>query len=101
MAQDVHERISSSHYSYQKLAKAFVRHDVMFGFKYLMDAQAKACLDIAESIEFGNQYIHGQRFRNALSELKESLDDLQNNLTQEPTAALNHLKFRFIRKIDT
>ena len=95
IAQDIHERISSSHYKYHELAKEFVHHDVMFRFKYLVDAQAKACLDIAESIKCGKQYVHGQRFRNALLELKASLDDLQNNHTKSRTAALKHLHFLF------
>lgn len=51
IAQDIHERVSSTHYRYQELAKHFERSDVLFRFKYLLEAQAKACHEIASFSE--------------------------------------------------
>ncbi|MEL0611308.1 FUSC family membrane protein, partial [Vibrio echinoideorum] len=44
IAQDIHERVSSTLYRYQELAKLFERSDVLYRFKYLLEAQATACI---------------------------------------------------------
>lgn len=77
LAQDIHERISSSHYRYQDLAENFGRSDVLFRFKYLLESQAKSCRDIASAIRLGKEYQHSQESVVALDELQSSIHHLQ------------------------
>jgi YccS/YhfK family integral membrane protein len=49
-AQDIHERISSSHYPYEALADALFHSDIMFRFGRLIRLQAMACRARAEEI---------------------------------------------------
>ncbi len=77
IAQDIHERVSSSHYRYQDLATEFERSDVLFRFKYLLESQAQACRDIAHAIRLGNEYTHTDQSILALAELQNSLGYLE------------------------
>ncbi|EJG1714607.1 YccS family putative transporter [Vibrio parahaemolyticus] len=77
IAQDIHERVSSSHYRYQDLATEFERSDVLFRFKYLLETQAQACQDIAQAIQLGNEYTHTDESILALAELQNSLAYLE------------------------
>jgi YccS/YhfK family integral membrane protein len=49
-AQDIHERISSSHYPYEALADALFHSDIMFRFGRLIRLQAAACRARADEI---------------------------------------------------
>ena len=77
LAQDLHERISSSHYPYQALAEAFFHSDVLFRCQRLLRLQAATCAALGESIRLG------QAFRDDAGNA-QALDDLQ--------AALEHLR---------
>ncbi|OTW28247.1 TIGR01666 family membrane protein, partial [Vibrio parahaemolyticus] len=77
IAQDIHERVSSSHYRYQDLATEFERSDMLFRFKYLLETQAQACRDIAQAIQLGNEYTHTDESILALAELQNSLAYLE------------------------
>ncbi|SUB65903.1 YccS family putative transporter [Photobacterium damselae] len=81
MAQDIHERVSSSHYRYQDLATTFQRSDVLFRFQRLLRAQAMACRDIAKALAIGKPYQHLEITEKTLDELRESINYLkaQNN----------------------
>lgn len=50
IAQDVHERTSSSHEQYSFLADAFFHSDVLYRCQRVLDLLGKDCLGIAESI---------------------------------------------------
>lgn len=50
MAQDVHERVSSSHYPYDTLAAAFFHSDVLFRCARLLGLQADHCRRRAEAL---------------------------------------------------
>ncbi|MBD1577541.1 TIGR01666 family membrane protein [Vibrio sp. S11_S32] len=94
LAQDIHERISSSHYRYQDLAEHFSRSDVLFRFKHLMITQAKACRSISEALETGSQYQYDGDSILALDELQASmqyLKDQQNPDWKLPLAQLFYL----------
>ncbi len=77
LAQDIHERASSTHYRYQELAEQFERSDILFRFKYLISSQAQACREIASSIQLGNPYDHSSASGQALSEAQNALQYLQ------------------------
>ncbi|MDR3519138.1 MAG: YccS family putative transporter [Azospirillaceae bacterium] len=50
IAQDIHERASSSHYPYDKFAEAFFHSDVMFRCQRLLRQQAATCRERARAI---------------------------------------------------
>lgn len=53
IAQDVHERASSSHYPYNRLAEAFFHSDVLFRCQRLLNQQGKACQALALTAGYG------------------------------------------------
>ncbi|NOI13730.1 YccS family putative transporter [Vibrio hepatarius] len=95
LAQDIHERISSSHYRYQELAEHFGRYDILFRFKYLLETQAKACREIANSIRLGKEYQHTGDSILALDELMSSLSYLQSQENPQWRSLLNQLNYLF------
>lgn len=95
VAQDIHERASSTHYRYQELAEHFGRTDILFRFKYLLETQAKACRDIAHSIRIGARYQHASDSVLALDELQLSLAYLQQQKQSEWKMLLAQLGYLF------
>ena len=81
LAQDIHERVSSSHYRYQDLAVSFARSDVLFRVQKLLLAQADACQALARTLAMGKHYTGSDHGTEALAELEQSLTWLhqQNN----------------------
>ncbi len=95
LAQDIHERISSTHYRYQELANHFERSDVLFRFKHLLQQQADSCRAIAQSIKSGISYSHDSDSIIALDELQLSLNFLQQQHNQEWKTSLTQLGYLF------
>ncbi len=95
LAQDIHERVSSSHYRYQELADHFGRSDILFRFKYLLETQAKACRDIAQSIRLGHSYQHDSASIVALDELQLSLSYLRQQERRDWKSLLGQLGYLF------
>ncbi|BDR16140.1 YccS family putative transporter [Vibrio sp. STUT-A11] len=95
IAQDIHERVSSSHYRYQDLANEFERSDVLFRFKYLLESQARACRDIAQAIQLGNEYTHTNESVLALAEVQNSLNYLEEQKQSHWKRLLGQLTYLF------
>ncbi|KOO15835.1 hypothetical protein AKJ18_06710 [Vibrio xuii] len=95
LAQDIHERISSTHYRYQELAHHFERSDVLFRFKHLMETQAQSCREIAEAILLGKEYQHNDDSVIALDELQNSLNYLQEQKNPQWRLLLGQLGYLF------
>ncbi|MGL5007029.1 MAG: YccS family putative transporter [Plesiomonas sp.] len=74
VAQDIHERASSTHHQYRALAQRFCHSDVLFRFQRLLMLQAKACRQLAQAILNGNEYHHDFRFERAFLLLKSALE---------------------------
>ncbi|KPG91519.1 hypothetical protein AEQ67_30655 [Pseudomonas sp. RIT-PI-q] len=77
LAQDIHERASSSRYPYNALADAFFHSDVMFRCQRLLRQQGKACRALAESIQMRQPFVYDASFAEALSDLHASLEHLR------------------------
>ncbi|ROM43277.1 TIGR01666 family membrane protein [Pseudomonas poae] len=77
LAQDIHERASSSHYPYNALAEAFFHSDVLFRCQRLLRQQGKACQSLAESIQLRQPFIYDDSFAEALGDLNASLEHLR------------------------
>ncbi|WP_413283245.1 YccS family putative transporter [Vibrio sp. MA40-2] len=86
LAQDIHERMSSTHYRYQDLAHSFIHSDVMFRFKYLLELQALACSKIATCINSGESYKHSAESNHALEDIQKSVAYLKQQPTTNPTS---------------
>lgn len=73
VAQDIHERASSSHFQYQVLREKFRYSDVLFRFQRLLSMQAKACNHLSQSILMHQKYQHDPRFERAFTFLDAAL----------------------------
>lgn len=100
VAQDIHERASSSHVQYQALSQQFRHSDILFRFQRLLAKQARACQQLAQSILLRQKYLHNPRFEPAFSRLEEALTRVSATPeNRELTGALSHL-LRNLRAID-
>jgi YccS/YhfK family integral membrane protein len=73
VAQDIHERISSSHYPYDELAEALYHSDLMFRFGHLLRLQAIACRERADAIRRIAPLTSIALPRAALDDLREAI----------------------------
>ncbi len=100
VAQDIHERASSSHVQYQALSQQFRHSDILFRFQRLLAKQARACQQLAQSILLRQKYQHSPRFEPAFSRLEEALTRVTiTPENRELTRALSHL-LKNLRAID-
>ncbi len=95
LAQDIHERVSSTHYRYQELADHFERSDVLFRFKHLLQKQSQACRKVAQSIQLGLPYDHDNDSVIALDELQLSIYHLQEQNNKQWKISLAQLGYLF------
>ncbi|MDM0040130.1 YccS family putative transporter [Variovorax sp. J22G21] len=77
IAQDIHERASSSHYPYDALIEAFFHSDVLFRCQRLMRVQGRECGALARAILLRVPYVKGEESAAALQDLHSSIDQLQ------------------------
>ncbi|WP_286807949.1 YccS family putative transporter [Leclercia sp. UBA2479] len=100
VAQDIHERASSSHVQYSALREKFRYSDVMFRFQRLLSMQSQACQQLSRSILLRTPYQHDPRFERAFSHLDAALDRVQASGTSaEQMKALGFL-LNNLRAID-
>lgn len=100
VAQDIHERASSSHVQYSALREKFRYSDVMFRFQRLLSMQSQACQELSRSILLRTPYQHDPRFERAFSHLDAALDRVQASGTSaEQMKALGFL-LNNLRAID-
>jgi uncharacterized membrane protein (TIGR01666 family) len=95
LAQDIHERASSSHYRYQDLAATFQRSDVLFRFQRLLTSQASECRAVSHALAMGKPYHHSVESIRALDELQESLIHLKSQNNPEWRSYLIQLDYLF------
>lgn len=95
LAQDIHERVSSTHYRYQDLANQFGRSDVLFRFKHLITTLAKACHDISDTIKINQPYRHSEQVTEALNELKLSLTHIKQQANPNWKPLISQMGYLF------
>ncbi|WP_079204380.1 YccS family putative transporter [Pseudomonas sp. CC6-YY-74] len=76
LAQDIHERASSSHYPYNELAEAFFHSDVLFRCQRLLRLHGEACQRLAQAIELRQPFEYREQCSQALDDLHASLQHL-------------------------
>ncbi|WP_269792790.1 YccS family putative transporter [Stenotrophomonas sp. Iso1] len=79
MAQDFHERASSSHYPYEALADTFFHSDVLYRCRRLLSLQGKACQALGQAIRLRQPFTYGEQARQAGQDLTESLRYLREH----------------------
>ncbi|EEP92217.1 TIGR01666 family membrane protein [Yersinia kristensenii] len=100
VAQDIHERASSSHVQYQVLREKFRYSDVLFRFQRLLSMQAQACVQLSQSILMRQKYQHDPRFERAFTFLDAALArELAQKENVPQVKALSHL-LKNLRAID-
>lgn len=100
VAQDIHERASSSHIQYQTLRDNFRYSDVMFRFQRLLSMQAQACQQLSKAILLRTPYQHDSRFERAFTHLDAALDRVRaSGASPEQMKALGFL-LNNLRAID-
>jgi YccS/YhfK family integral membrane protein len=77
IAQDIHERASSSHYPYAQLTEAFFHHDVLFRCQRLLDQQGLACKRLGKALLLNRSFEHDQS-EQALADLHASIANLRD-----------------------
>ena len=85
LAQEIHERASSSHHPYEALSESFARSDVLFRCQRLMSLQAGACERLGEAIAQSEIFEYGMEGALALEELGSALGYAQANTEQNKT----------------
>jgi YccS/YhfK family integral membrane protein len=76
LAQDIHERASSSHYPYNQLAEAFFHSDVLFRCQRLLRQQGGACQALGQAIQMRQPFEYHDGTQ-ALQDLHRSLEHLR------------------------
>jgi len=92
MAQDFHERASSSHYPYAALSEAFFHSDVLYRANRVLTLQGKACQALAEAVRLRQAYTHAPRLPAALDDLDGALAWLGQQHNPQWTPLLGALR---------
>ncbi|EXU73680.1 YccS family putative transporter [Erwinia mallotivora] len=97
VAQDIHERASSSHAQYHALRREYRYSDILFRFQRLLSLQGKACQQLANCILMRERYQHDVRFERSFMHLHAALRRLStshptNSDVQAMTFLLHNLK---------
>ncbi|MFI9884134.1 YccS family putative transporter, partial [Escherichia coli] len=79
VAQDIHERASSSHIQYQTLREHFRHSDVLFRFQRLMSMQGQACQQLSRCILLRQPYQHDPHFERAFTHIDAALERMRDN----------------------
>lgn len=77
LAQDLHERVSSSHYPYQALTEAFFHSDILFRCGRLVRLQGLACIELANAVQLRHPFHYNEANAQALADLESSLEHLR------------------------
>lgn len=86
-AQDIHERVSSSHYPYTALADAFYHSDVLFRCEHILRLQARRCHEQAKALRLRTPHTAGTDMRTAQNDLRNAVHALRNT-SQPPSEQL-------------
>lgn len=100
VAQDIHERASSSHLQYHLLRDDWRYNEVLFRFQRLLNMQAQACRKLAESILLRQPWHHDSSFERTFSRLETALERLQQNDPEDSHIRALFWLLRNLRAID-
>jgi YccS/YhfK family integral membrane protein len=91
-AQDIHERIHSTHYPHEELVEVFFHSDLLFRCGHLLQLQAGALRELAAALRARSPLPKGEMSRAAFLDAREALDlACRNDPPAHLVAALNGL----------
>ena len=93
IAQDVHERASSSHDDYNALADAFFHSDLLYRCQRVLGLQGLACQRLADSIARREPFDAG-------TETVQALADLQSAIAHERARATEHERLALLASVE-
>lgn len=91
LAQDIHERVSSSHIDYRREAERLKNTDLIFRFQRLLELQAQACRVLAASLRENRPYEFDERLKRAGKGLAQSAAHFSGSRSSEDTLPLQRL----------
>lgn len=100
VAQDIHERASSSHLQYHLLRDDWRYNEILFRFQRLLNMQAQACRQLSQCILLRERWEHDPRFERAFDRLQTALERLQQNEPDAPHLRPLFWLLRNLRAID-
>ncbi|QKJ86647.1 Membrane protein [Paramixta manurensis] len=100
VAQDIHERASSSHVQYQALRQVHYYSEILFRFQRLLAMQANACRQLSHAILLRQAYQHDPRFERAFAHLQAALERLSGEPGQSGKLKALHYLLTNLRAID-
>ncbi|TCP11316.1 putative membrane protein (TIGR01666 family) [Bisgaardia hudsonensis] len=74
VAQEIHERINSSHLDHLQLLEQLKNTDLVFRILRLLEIEAQSCRNIAYSLQNNQKYCYNQRLDQAITGLTQSLE---------------------------
>jgi len=91
VAQDLHERASSSHEHYELLANAFFHSDVLYRCERVLELLGKDCLSLAEAIQKKKDWACDGASKRAVEDMEAALVFVEST---PPTSAANEARSR-------
>ena len=73
VAQDVHERTSSSHEHYERLADAFFHSDVLYRCERVLELLGKDCLSLSEAIRKNERWTRDMATERAVEDMEAAI----------------------------
>ncbi len=92
LAQDIHERASSSHYLYNDWADELFHSDVLFRCQRVLSLQAMTCARLAEALRAHRPFRRGSEVAHAIVDLQDAIDYLQAQQKPEWLRPLRSLR---------
>ena len=96
VAQDIHERASSSHLQYHLLRGDWRYNEILFRFQRLLNMQAQACRQLAHCILMRQRWVHDSRFERAFERLQKAIERLEQH---DPHATHTRALFWLLRNL--
>jgi YccS/YhfK family integral membrane protein len=100
IAQDVHERVSSSHYPYDALAEALFHSDVLFRCEHLLRLEADVCRQKADALRLQDEAEPSASTRAALDDLHGAMHALRGQ-AQAPAEPLLRSVQALVNNLET
>lgn len=82
--QEIHEKVNSSHFNYQKITQQLKNTDLLFRILRLLELQAQACRQVATSLQQNIAYQHSPRLEKALQGINQSFEYYQQSRHNTP-----------------
>lgn len=92
VAQDIHERVSSSHYPYDALADALFHSDVLFRCEHLLRLEAEVCRQKADAMRLQDDTPGHTPTRPALDDLHGAMHALRGQTPAPPEHLLRSVQ---------